>query len=165
MKFVVSQFAILAMSKTTFGQICNICPNGITSPEQVGSGTTQTCEELQTNGLKAGFAPDCCPDQKEIIFADNACGWCPNGIDSSDTPVANPLDPEETITCYEIFLVSATNPFACSFFEASQSTCCPGNEGDGTGALLCPFCGDGGSELPDLAPFGGQNTCTVLETG
>eukprot|EP00980_Cylindrotheca_fusiformis_P013077 scaffold3273_cov148-Cylindrotheca_fusiformis.AAC.12 len=185
MKFVVSQFAILAMAKISFGQICNICPNGITSPEQVGS----DCEELQTkyqnetagscSGLKAGFASHCCPDQKEIIFADNACGWCPNGIDSSDTPVANPLNPEETITCYEIFLVqkstltcyydwynrSAMNPFSCTFYEATQSTCCPGNEGDGTGGVRCTFCGDGGPELPDLAPFDGQNNCTALEKG
>eukprot|EP00980_Cylindrotheca_fusiformis_P013071 scaffold3273_cov148-Cylindrotheca_fusiformis.AAC.6 len=56
-------------------------------------------------GLKAGFAEECCPEQKEILFKDNACRWCPNGIDSSDTPVTSPVDPTETITCFEVYLV------------------------------------------------------------
>eukprot|EP00980_Cylindrotheca_fusiformis_P030067 scaffold24303_cov137-Cylindrotheca_fusiformis.AAC.1 len=48
MKLVISQFAILAMAKTTFGQSCSVCPNGVTLPDHVISGTTVTCKDAET---------------------------------------------------------------------------------------------------------------------
>eukprot|EP00980_Cylindrotheca_fusiformis_P013078 scaffold3273_cov148-Cylindrotheca_fusiformis.AAC.13 len=174
MKLVISQFAILVMAKRAFGQSCSFCPNGITFPDHALSGTIMTCEDAAElyetdsdticDGYKLAFAPECCPDQKEILFKDNACGWCPNGIASSDTPVVDPFDDTQTITCFEMSTYTATVPMGCSFYEPSQSTCCPGNEGEVDNGDSCNFCGDEGSEFPDLATYGNA-TCSELELG
>eukprot|EP00980_Cylindrotheca_fusiformis_P030068 scaffold24303_cov137-Cylindrotheca_fusiformis.AAC.2 len=59
---------------------------------------------------------------------------------------------------------AATVPMSCSLYEPSQSTCCPGNEGEGNNGDSCNFCGDGGSEFPDLETYGNA-TCSELELG
>eukprot|EP00980_Cylindrotheca_fusiformis_P029394 scaffold23464_cov126-Cylindrotheca_fusiformis.AAC.12 len=150
MKIVISQFAILAMAKTVFGQCsCSLCPDGITFPDKVVDGASVTCKEAEQGLIQIGTPPrdciihrigyaPCCPEQENIRFADNACGWCPNGIDSGDILVEDPFDSSSYVNCSEISQYTAAMAGVCHYFEPSQSTCCPGNEGKMR--LGCPLC-------------------------
>eukprot|EP00980_Cylindrotheca_fusiformis_P030071 scaffold24303_cov137-Cylindrotheca_fusiformis.AAC.5 len=101
MKFLNSQFAILVMAKATLGRDCALCPNGISSPDKIALQGELTCGELETgyknqpvdvcNSIKGPIAEDCCPDQIDTLFMDNACGWCPNGISDPDLEVEFPM--------------------------------------------------------------------------
>lgn len=45
--------------------------------------------------------PTCCPGQMGLVAVDNACGWCPNGVEDVNLKFQTPLIAADT-TCLEI---------------------------------------------------------------
>eukprot|EP00980_Cylindrotheca_fusiformis_P009643 scaffold2134_cov93-Cylindrotheca_fusiformis.AAC.5 len=175
MKLVISQFAILAMAKSALGQNCVVCPKGVTSPDEIIGEVTCGQTEIilannnltvdKCNEVKSGIGQDCCPDQIDTLFTDNACGWCPNGISDPELEVALPTGGTQMFTCFNISILTATAPASCWLYIDSESSCCPGDEGEVVAGGSCQLCGNGGSELPDLVPDGSGNvTCDQLES-
>eukprot|EP00980_Cylindrotheca_fusiformis_P013069 scaffold3273_cov148-Cylindrotheca_fusiformis.AAC.4 len=72
MKFAISQLAILAMAKTTFGQECSLCPDGVTFTDQLITGSELTCGEAET--LTATRPSSDCP-----LFEDSQSSCCGGG--------------------------------------------------------------------------------------
>eukprot|EP00980_Cylindrotheca_fusiformis_P020146 scaffold7212_cov165-Cylindrotheca_fusiformis.AAC.6 len=154
------------------GEGCVICPNGVTFPNATITSSGQLCSEFlqfyqnetqeDCSTIKWAISPDCCPEQLDNFFRDNACGWCPNGIVDALTLVPDPLVPNDMTTCYNLSAacccyyqrVNSGSDYGCSFFKDSEATCCPNDSGDDDE-------GDGDDVSGDNSG-GGSTTCGLL---